>query len=102
MYNLTRPCRCTGPHGSCKDLKLKGKNEFWVKAKPDGNHCTWAYCNACFSRFHLDGTNELVGGNVWVITEFDEEDPCGHCVGDANAMVELQQWREANTVWLKE
>jgi hypothetical protein len=52
MYNLTRPCGCSGPDGHCKDLKLVGENEFWVKAKPDGSHCTWAYCNACFSRFH--------------------------------------------------
>jgi hypothetical protein len=96
MYNLTRPCRCKGPHGQCKDLKLKGDNEFWIKAKPDGTHCTWAYCNACFSRFHLDGTNELVGGNVWVMTEYDEDDPCNYCVGDPDAMAQVQTWREAN------
>jgi hypothetical protein len=94
MYNLTKPCRCVNPE--CKDLKLKGDNEFWVKAKPDGTHCTWAYCNACFSRFHLDGTNELVGGNVWVMTEYDEDDPCNYCVGDPDAMTQVQTWREAN------
>lgn len=94
MYNLTEPCNCSG--GDCKDLKLDGENEFWVKAKPDGSHCTWAYCNACFSRFHLDGTNELVGGNVWIMTEFDEEDPCSLCVGDTDAMSDLKAWREAN------
>ncbi len=97
VKELTRPCRCSGPQGHCKDLKLIGDNEFWIKAKPDGSHCTWLYCNACFSRFHLDGTNQLVGGNVWAMTEFDPDDACTYCIDNPDAMAQMQAWRAANS-----
>ena len=93
MKKLTRPCQCSL---DCKDLKLTGQNEFWVKANEDGTYCDWTYCNACFSQFYLDGTNKLIGGNVWTTKEHDPKDPCIHCTGDLDAMEYLETWREAN------
>ena len=93
MDKLTRTCRC---NLDCKDLKLTGQNDFWIGAKDDGTYCDWAYCNACFSRFYLDGSKELIGGNVWITKEHDPENPCIHCTGDLTAMQYLQTWREAN------
>jgi len=83
MYNLTRPCTCLS---GCKDMKLLGNNEFWIRAKPEGGHYTWAYCNCCMSRYHLDGTNEI---------KHDDDYPCNYCTHPDDLAV-IKQWREAN------
>ena len=81
IQKLTETCTC------CDNLKVVGENEFWVKKKPDGTYNTWAYCNYCFNRFHLDGTYELSGQGIT---------DCHYCLGNKDCMDDLANWRHAN------
>ena len=97
MKNLTSECNC---HSGCKDLKIHGQNEFWIKFDPFyGDHNPFANCNCCGSRFYLDGKQELTGGPWGIGWGPDPSEPkegCHYCAQDDEAMSELEAWRKAN------